>query len=204
MAAGRFVKAAARLIKALGEGRCAVAGGIAVNAYGYVRATRDVDIIVAIPLSEARRLLEEHGISVRLLRGNPLDGEFSCLKGVLELGKRAVEAVPFDVLPQLVPFDPWQSVELTVHGESMRVVDVDTLIRLKLKAAGPKDLYDIAILVNLEPAWKERAMAFAAADKDLSTRLKTFIDDPRAIAQAREAQSHNRLFESRAKRRKKA
>jgi hypothetical protein len=203
MAAGRLMRAAARLTKAVGEDRCAVVGGVAVNVYGFVRATRDVDIMVAIPLSQARQLLEEHGISTRLLRGNPLDGEFSCLKGVLELGRRPVDAVPFDVLPSLVPFDPSRCPDVEVHGEKMKVVDVDTLIRLKLKAGGVRDLYDIAVIAHLVPDGREKAMKHAASDPELARRLMSFVDDPRIAAQARETERHNRLFESRAKRRSK-
>jgi hypothetical protein len=41
MAGQRFTRAAARLVRILREGDCALAGGLAVNAHGYVRATRD-------------------------------------------------------------------------------------------------------------------------------------------------------------------
>lgn len=200
MAAGRFVRAAARLVRVLGEDRCAVAGGVAVNVHGYVRATRDVDMIVSVPLAEARQRLRDGGITARVFEGDPLEGEFSCLKGVVELGGRPVDAVPFDVLPPLVPFEPSRMVDLTVRGERLRVVDIETLLRLKLKAGGPKDLYDVAILVNLHPKWKARAEGLAAADREVAKRLKSLLADPRVSAQAREIERHDRIARARTRR----
>lgn len=203
MAAGKFVRAAAELLEAIGEG-CAVAGGIAVNAHGFLRGTRDVDIIVSIPLEEARRRLEKHGIKTHLFRGDPLEGDFPCLKGVIGValaGGRAV-GVPFDVLPQLVPLEPERFIELTLRDRRLRVVDMETLIRLKLKAGSAKDLYDVAILVNLQPEWHERATALAAPDRDLAGRLDRMIADPRTGTQAREIKRQDRILRDFAKRRK--
>ena len=103
MAAGKFTRAAAQILRILGEPRGAIAGGLAVNAHGYMRATRDVDVITALPLGEARRRLREHGIVARLFRADPLEGGVACLKGVLSVGPRPTDAVPFDVLPALEP-----------------------------------------------------------------------------------------------------
>lgn len=44
---------------------------------------------------------------------------------------------------------------------------MDALIRLKLKAAGVGDLYDIVVLVNLHPGWDGRARELAAPKRDL-------------------------------------
>ncbi len=201
MAAGRLVRASVRLVEILGEERSAVAGGVAVNAHGFVRATRDVDVIVTMGLPEARRLLEKHGVSAQLLKGDPLEGDFPCLKGILEVGSR-LPAVPFDVLPELVPFGPDRSVELSIGGRKLRIVDLETLIRLKLKAGGPKDLYDVAILVNLHPAWEERARALAAHDPSLVSRLATVLDSPRTRGQAREIRRQNEALDAVRRRRK--
>src|SRR5215472_2070823 len=112
MAAGKFTRAAARLLRILGQDRSAIAGGVAVNAHGYVRATRDVDVITALPLGEARRRLREHGIEARLFRGDPLEGGCECLKGILPVGPRPTDAVPFDVLPALEPVTPDRTIEV--------------------------------------------------------------------------------------------
>ena len=67
---GDYLKAAAALISAIGEDRSALAGGLAVWAHGYVRGTRDVDVIVAVSLEEARGLLAARGIRAVLRRGD--------------------------------------------------------------------------------------------------------------------------------------
>jgi hypothetical protein len=203
MAAGRFVKAAAQLLRILGEDRCAIVGGMAVNAHGFVRGTRDVDVIVTIPLAEARRLLSENGVTARLSKGDNVEGDFDCLRGVIAVGSRAVDAVPFDVLPALVPLAPQWFTTLLVRGQRLRVVDPDTLIRLKLRAGSAHDLYDIAILSLLHPDWMERVLALAASHgKETAERLAALIRDPRVRGQAKEVQRQDRALQAFARRRR--
>ena len=171
--AARHVAAAARLLRAIG-GDAAVAGGLAVNAYGYPRATADVDIVTSVPLPEARRRLGEDGIACRLRKGDVLEGDVPCVTG-------AIGEVPFDILPNLVPIG---STEIEIGGHRLRMVDADTLIRLKLKAGSVKDLYDVAILSHLESGFAERARALAASDPKVATRLADLLDDPRTRRQA--------------------
>jgi Nucleotidyl transferase AbiEii toxin, Type IV TA system len=204
MAAGKFTKAAAALLRILGEHRCAIVGGLAVNAHGYVRATRDVDIMAKMPLAEARKLLRAEGVAARLFKGDARDGEFDCLKGVIGVGPRRVDGVPFDILPPLVPFEPERAVELTVRGAKLRVVDPDTLIRLKLEAGSAKDLYDVAILANLHRDWEERALALATASrKDVGQRLVSLLRDPRVRAQANEVARQDKALRDFARMRKR-
>ena len=179
----------------LGE-NCAIVGGMAVNAYGYVRATRDVDLMVSIPLVVARRRLAEQGVETSLFRGDVLRGDFPCLKGVLG-------GVPFDVLPPLVPFERERLVILNVHKHDLPVVDFETLVRLKLKAAGPKDLLDLAVLVNLHPERRSRVVELASHDKGLQRRLESFIDDPRVKRDVAERQVEASLLEREASRKRR-
>jgi hypothetical protein len=51
MAAGKFTRAAAELLRILGGDRSAIVGGMAVNVHGYARATRDVDVMTTMPLA---------------------------------------------------------------------------------------------------------------------------------------------------------
>jgi hypothetical protein len=185
MAAPRLSRAAARLVRALGED-CAIAGGLAVSAYGYVRATRDVDVIVSMPLTEARRRLAEAGVETTLFRADALAGDFRCLKGL-------VGGVPFDVLPPLVPVERERTVALELHRRRLPIVDFETLVRLKLKAGGPKDLLDLAVLVNLRPERRERTLRLAAYDPRLQRRLGSLIDDPRVKRDAAERRLEARL-----------
>lgn len=170
-------RVAADLVSALGEDNCLLIGGLAVGIHGYVRATDDVDLIVRIPLQEARKLLAERDIETRLLRGDPFEGDFPCLKGVRE-------GIPFDIMPPLVPLEWERSIALGKTGR-LRVVDLDGLIRLKLKAAGPEDLLDVARLVLLHPEARDRARELALAYRCMD-RLDSWLTDPRLRAKTRE------------------
>jgi hypothetical protein len=195
VAAGKFAKAAAALLRILDDERSAVAGGMAVNAHGYIRATQDVDVITELPLPEARRRLRAQGVDARLFKGDPHDGDFPCLKGVIAVGDRPTDAVPFDVLPALVPVTAANTVQLTVRDQALRVVNAVTLIDLKLAAAGPNDLYDVAILVALHPELEANALALASAKgKKFAERVLKMIRDPRVRAQAREAERQDKVL----------
>jgi hypothetical protein len=50
---------------------------------------------------------------------------------------------------------------------------------LKLRAAGPKDLLDLAVLVNLQPERKTEVLQMAAYDPETQQTLSAYIDDPR-------------------------
>jgi hypothetical protein len=156
-------------------------------AHGFVRGTRDVDLLTRLPLSEARARLEKEGLSTRVLRGDPSEGGFSCLKG-------ECEGLPFDVLPQIVPIHWEEALALEVRGApTLRVVSLADLLALKLKAGGAKDLMDAAILVLMHPTTEPKARELATAYRALD-RFETWLHDPRARAQAREEAA----FEARA------
>jgi nucleotidyltransferase AbiEii toxin of type IV toxin-antitoxin system len=201
MAAGKLMKAAARLLEILGQ-NSALAGGLAVNAHGYRRATRDVDVIAGLSLTEALRRLKEQGIEARLHKGDPLDGEFSCIKGVIAVGPRPVDIVPFDVLPPLVVPTPERTIELSLRDLKIRVLDPASLFDLKLQAGGPKDLYDVAVLCALHPDWEEEALRSAAArGKRLTARLISLMKTPQVAAQAREIQRQDAALRAFARKR---
>lgn len=162
--------AALRVAAALGEGECVLIGGLAVGAHGYIRATTDVDFVVR-DLDLARRRLEEHGLHVERTRGS-----FSCLKG-------KIGDIPFDVLPPLVPIQWDQAVTISLGGGArLQVVDVESLIRLKLKAGGPKDLMDVAALVLRHPDLRARAQELAVAHR-IRDKLDIWLSDPRLKAE---------------------
>lgn len=179
----RFVRVARKVAESVGTGDCLLAGGLAVMAHGFVRGTRDVDLVTRLPLSEARTRLARHGLPTRRLKRDPLEGGFSCLKG--ECGGLA-----FEVLPQIVPVHWEAAVPVEVGGAgSLRVVALEDLIALKLKAQGAKDLMDAAILVLMHPETEVRARELATAYRVLDP-LESWLEDPRARAQAREEAAH--------------
>jgi hypothetical protein len=167
-----------RLARLLGPDECVLIGGLAVGVHGYVRATDDLDFISRQPLADTRETLRKAGIETRLLRGDVLDGGFSCVKG-------EIDGIPFDVLPPLVPIVWDQAIALDMGGGTLKVVDLDALLRLKFRAGGPQDLLDAARLVLLHPDVEERARELATAYRALD-RFALWLRDPRILAQARE------------------
>lgn len=172
------MSAAVRLARLLGPDECVLVGGLAVGAHGYVRATDDLDFICRRPLAATRERLQKQGIETRLLRGNVLDGGFSCLKG-------EIDGIPFDVLPPLAPVAWDQAPAVTIGGGTLKVVDLDALLQLKFRADGPQDLLDAARLVLRHPDMEARARELATAYRSRD-RFDAWLRNPRILAQARE------------------
>jgi hypothetical protein len=157
----------------------ALIGGLAVGAHGFVRATGDIEFVVR-DLARAGSRLQQHGIRVERLRG-----DFSCLRGT-------IETVRFEVLPPLVPILWDRTIDVDLgDGSTLRVVDLDSLIRLKLKAAGPKDLMDVAALAHPHPDIRERAREQAVAYRIID-KLDAWLQDPRLQAELVEQEASDR------------
>lgn len=163
---------AIRAARMLGDRDCALVGGLAVGAHGYVRATTDVDFVTRIPLKEACERLKAHGVPAELRRGDVLEGDFPCVRAT-------VDGTRVDVMPPLVALDWEKSIELPMGRRGrLLVVDLAGLIRLKMRAGGPKDLMDVAALVLQHPEHlalaREVATAYRATDS-----LELWLEDPR-------------------------
>jgi hypothetical protein len=172
---------AVRLVQILGEKECLLVGAMAVAAHGYVRATEDIDLVTRLALNEARRRLRDQGVSAVLRRVDPMQGEFSMVRGILE-------GIEFDVLPQIVPLDWGQAIDLPLADSVLKVVDLDGLIRLKLRAQGAQDLLDVAMLLEQHPDRVERARSLAQAH-GVAEKLQQWLDDPRLKAKAAQSRS---------------
>jgi len=161
-----------RLADALGDAALLI-GGLAVSAWGYVRATDDIDFVASIPPAEVQQRLAAAGLASHLLEGNLLDGDIPwCVKG-------RIGGFAFDVLPPLVPIDFDQAVTVRLAGrKSVRVVDLETLLRLKLHAGGPQDLLDVAKLLRVHPGLVDRART-VAEKYGLWAQLDRWLSDPR-------------------------
>lgn len=171
-----LTKAAIHLAQILGPQDCLLVGGMAVGVHGYVRATKDVDFVARMKPADVLARLKLQGIAATLTHGDVLERDFPCVKGILD-------RVPFDVMPPLVPID-WAGV-LNVPmggGVTLQVVPLEGLIRLKMRASGPRDLLDVAALVMQHPEQldlaKELAVAYKVADK-----LDIWLHDPRLKAE---------------------
>lgn len=169
---------AARLAEILGPDRCVLVGALAVAVHGYPRATDDVDLLTKLDLRDAQKLLNSRGIETVMKRGDVLEGDFSCLQGTLE-------GVRFDILPEIVALQWDHALSLSLGGTVLRIVDLDGLLRLKLRAGGPQDLMDAAHLILQHPdritAAREAARAYRLEDK-----LDIWLNDPRTRSQVEE------------------
>jgi len=165
---------------------CALVGALAAAVHGYVRATRDVDLVTRIPLTEARKRLARHGVKAVLKHGDVLKGDFSCIKGVLE-------GIEFDVLPPLVPIEWENAADVPLAGgDKLKVVDLRTLIHLKLRAGGPQDVLDVVMLLQRRPEHLARARELATGYR-VTDRLESFLSDPRIRAKVpRRSAQHER------------
>jgi hypothetical protein len=176
-----LTKAAIHLAQILGPQDCVLVGGMAVGVHGYVRATKDVDFVARLKPADVIARLKLQGIATTQTHGDVLEGDFPCVKGTLD-------GVPFDVMPPLVPIDWEDTLNVPMGGGvTLPVVSLEGLIRLKMRAAGPRDLLDVAALVMQHPEQldlaRELAVAYRVADKlDIwlrDPRLKAEIESPR-------------------------
>jgi len=129
--------------------RHAICGGVAVGAYGHVRATKDVDFLVG---DEAFIV---HGKLVTFAPGVSW----------------AIEGVPTDMIPLSPPDKPEQNLAFMEHEldtpynlEGMPIVSPEALVTMKLVAHRSKDLEDVAALLNAGATRKARVVAYLKAN----------------------------------------
>ncbi|MBI3449965.1 MAG: hypothetical protein HY049_13750 [Acidobacteria bacterium] len=152
-------------------------GALALAAYGYTRATRDVDLMARIPLPEVVKRLKASGVKCALRHGDKFEGDFSLVRGV-------IGGVNFDVLPPIghIEWDRTATVPMG-DGEELKVVDLGTLIDLKFRAGGPQDVLDVVMLVLRSPEKLEFARELAASYQ-MADQFESFLDNPRVRAKA--------------------
>jgi hypothetical protein len=185
-------RVARRVVQILGKDDCVLVGGLAVAAHGYVRATNDVDFVARIPLAEVHKRLTAHGMAAVVKRDDVLDTDFPCVKGTLD-------GIRVDIMPPLVPIDWDLAIELPLTKTvALRVVDLDGLLRLKLRARGPRDLMDVAALVLRHPGHRKRAQEFATA-YGVADKLEAWLRDRRLQAEIAELKEAERGSEPRAR-----
>src|SRR6185295_14908617 len=107
--------------------RYALAGGLAVGAHGYVRATSDVDFLVG---DEA---FEHQGSLVAFKAGVPIEVD----------GVRVDYLSPLSLGPHLE-----EVLDHPTMNEGLAVVPIEVLIYMKLVAKRRKDLLDVVELVK--------------------------------------------------------
>jgi hypothetical protein len=120
----------------------AIVGGVAVNAYGYVRATNDLEIFIRPTEQNARA-----AFSALLLLGVPLDGlEPSDLLSDDENLRFGPDEDHIDILTSIgeMPFDQvWRNrIETEVEGLVVPLISKSDLIENKLQVGRLRDLAD--------------------------------------------------------------
>lgn len=154
------------LSKVLGN-TTAVIGGIAVNAWGFSRNTGDVDFASALSPQILLERLLSLGIAARLRTGDPDDPLPWVVAG-------HYRQTGFQIIPNMSGIDFGASIVLP--GTEVRIVDLEGLIRTKIYAGGPKDLWDVANLVLMYPDALNMALE-EAKKHQLENRLREWISD---------------------------
>lgn len=145
--------------------RYLVAGGLAVNAHGYIRLTMDIDLVIALDAGNIRLAFNALArIGYRPIV--PVDADAFARpeqrqrwredKGmqVLNFHSDAFPGTSVDVFVY-EPFDFAHEYEIAMRGELLpgilvRFVSIPTLIRMKQAAGRPRDLDDIQHLEWLQ------------------------------------------------------
>lgn len=138
--------------------RYLVAGGLVVNAHGYVRLTMDIDLVIALDADNIQQAFHAlAGIGYRPTV--PIDADAFARpeqrqrwreeKGmqVLNFHSDAFHGTSVDVFVY-EPFDFAHEYDIAMRGELLpgihvRFVSIPTLIRMKEQANRPRDLDDI-------------------------------------------------------------
>lgn len=142
--------------------RYLVVGGLAVASHGYLRTTKDIDLVVALDpknVAAAFSALATVGYRPKV----PITLEEFCdasererlvrEKNMIVLQFWRDDSPDVDVFVR-EPFDfkqEWESakIEQVSSGLQVRVVRLETLIELKRQASRPQDLADIDALTKL-------------------------------------------------------
>jgi hypothetical protein len=108
--------------------RYALAGGLAVGAHGYIRATTDVDFLVG------EEAFEHQGSLVAFKPGVPIEVD----------GVRIDYLSPISLGPQLEDV-----LDHPTMNEGLAIVPIDVLIYMKLASKRRRDLVDVIELVKV-------------------------------------------------------
>jgi len=144
--------------------RFVLVGGLAVNAWGYLRATRDVDVVPdpnPDNLAKLDALLQELGGRVDV--GGRLLGS-DAIATFLRTGDRTLvqtELGQVDVLqglPQVPRFEDLekQARDVDIDGLSVRVCSLEHLLQMKRASERPRDHEDVEALETAQEANQEQ------------------------------------------------
>lgn len=141
-----------------------VVGGVAVNLYGYVRMTADLDLILALEpenMTKMDALMKSLGYTPRPPIGlHELKNAEIIHKLIEEKGMQAYtftdsnSLFSIDILTEdslsFSTFEKKKSIVEMDHNLKIPVVSIDDLIAMKKKIGRPNDLSDIQALQSLK------------------------------------------------------
>ena len=136
--------------------RYALAGGLAVGAHGYLRATSDVDFLVG------EEAFEHHGLLVTFRAGVPIEVD----------GIRIDYLSPIALGPQLDEALSHPSI-----SEGIAVVPIEALIYMKLRARRRRDLLDVVELVKAGADVTRVRSYLVAHAPDLLTQFDELVNE---------------------------
>lgn len=148
----KLLDCARKIATAIGQDSCALIGGLALAAFGYVRGTIDVDFIASGSPNEIVKVLSENGILGKLNFGEPGDPLPWVVSGY-------VDGVKFDIIPQVAHSSVEKGISIEDFGLS--ICSLEDLVSLKCYAGGPQDLLDVANLVRVRPEIREAVLSAA-------------------------------------------
>ncbi len=143
--------------------RFVIIGGLAVNAWGHVRGTQDVDLVPDPDHANLDRLasvLEEAGGRVETAHGRLAA---SAIRTFLVAGDRTLVATdlgPVDVLqglPQIPSFSQLdaEAVAVDLGGTVVHVCSLEALLAMKRASDRPRDRDDLEALEAAQPSEEE-------------------------------------------------
>ena len=141
-----------------------IVGGVAVNLYGYLRYTGDIDIILALDdknLSAMDRAMNKLGYIKRLpIEIHELGNSQKVKKWLKEKGMTAYtfisgKGVGYDIYilaSDSFDFNRYakKQKKISAWGMQLPVIHIDDLIKMKRRANRDKDLIDLKVLLQLK------------------------------------------------------
>lgn len=153
----------------------ALVGGFAVSAWGVARATRDIDLAVALGDVDPTRLATHLKASYQPGdEDDPLHGVFRLQ---LRVGERTIPVQLILLLPQWADLVFQHVKTISVLECRLPVVDWPALVLLKLYAGGPVDLQDARDIIAVRrPNLSEREqLATLAKSLGLAKECKALL-----------------------------
>lgn len=155
------------IVRALNENRVAfiVVGGLAVVAHGYGRLTQDLDLVVRLESENVRRAFETlSGLGYRPRVPVTAEGLGDAAQRARWISEKGMTVLNFhsdrhrETPIDVFVVEPFDFVEEHRHarvaeiapGAEVRIVRLETLIRMKERAGRPQDLADVAELRALD------------------------------------------------------